>query len=746
MAGGDDDENANTCVVCFKESEIFSVGECDHPVCFECSTRMRVLCQQTECPICRQDMPRVVFAEEVKPYKKQQQRFFEKKYKIGFSSSTAEEAYRQLLRHSCKMCANQPEFRTFNLLKDHMRKEHELFYCDLCVANLKIFSCERRCYKRPELAQHRRRGDPDDRSHRGHPLCEFCDERFMDNDELYRHMRRTHHYCHFCDADGFNRYFPTYEFLRDHFRSDHYLCEEGECKEEKFTSVFRSDIDLKAHRASIHGRALGKAATKQARTLELEFTLAPRPRGSASHAHRRQQNNEDSEGAVGFQEPVVVQQPVRPNLHEDNFPSLGGSISSTPPSSATNVIRFKGGGTRLNMTEENFPSLSAESSNVNISLQRGPVNNRANNLSNNFSIKVQHKRRPETSAPPSSSGAPLQRGLADFPSLAAPAKQMPVASSWKGKVVPKGNVVGKVVPQNQSQSTQHSQSNLLGSNVDGKSKVTVKPPSFVAPADVSKAEESKSSKSKKKKNKGRQNSTSPLPQVSSNSSVNSATSSGTKSKKTEDRKCSELQIGALQEDLASPAPSVAPPPGFACVQTPVSPPPGFSVTLNSVARPANGLTFTNSCGESFPIRQTAGVFIQPTNSKERNSQLVQRIQALQTEPEGFNKFCQMSSKFRRGQIEALEYYNHCRESVGDKEFVRIFPELLALLPDIRKQQELWLAHGQKGDFIECVTCGQVLSSKDKKAHIDSHVLNNNFPSLSLNDGAPKTPTWTLSKK
>lgn len=49
----------NTCVVCFKGVEIFSIGQCDHPVCYECSTRMRVLCGQNECPICRQDMPKV---------------------------------------------------------------------------------------------------------------------------------------------------------------------------------------------------------------------------------------------------------------------------------------------------------------------------------------------------------------------------------------------------------------------------------------------------------------------------------------------------------------------------------------------------------------------------------------------------------------------------------------------------------------------------------------------------------------
>lgn len=55
----DDSYNENTCVVCFKNVDIYSVGDCDHPVCYECSTRMRVLCRQNECPICRHDMQKV---------------------------------------------------------------------------------------------------------------------------------------------------------------------------------------------------------------------------------------------------------------------------------------------------------------------------------------------------------------------------------------------------------------------------------------------------------------------------------------------------------------------------------------------------------------------------------------------------------------------------------------------------------------------------------------------------------------
>ena len=57
VASVSSDENA--CVVCFKKVNLYSIGACDHPVCYECSTRMRILCKQTECPICRQDMPKV---------------------------------------------------------------------------------------------------------------------------------------------------------------------------------------------------------------------------------------------------------------------------------------------------------------------------------------------------------------------------------------------------------------------------------------------------------------------------------------------------------------------------------------------------------------------------------------------------------------------------------------------------------------------------------------------------------------
>lgn len=420
----------NTCVVCFKNVEIFSIGVCDHPVCYECSTRMRVLCCQNECPICRQDLPKVIFTKNVRPYKEIASKTYpsNKEYKVFFDGGPAQSAFEKLLQHECHICAGSKSYQSFNLLKDHMRKKHELFYCDLCVDNLKIFSHERRTYTRQHLAHHRRKGDLDDRSHKGHPLCEFCDQRYMDNDELFRHLRKDHLFCHFCDADGLHQYYSSYNFLRDHFKKEHYLCEEGNCYEEKFTSAFRSEIDLKAHRASYHSRTMGKQAAKQARTLEVEFTLAPRRerterafRGPArrpaspvtsmcNHAGACNCVREDTVAKQEISSDVVFNQ--EPKLKPSDFPSLGGasSSSSVPTLAHPGGSRGRGGAVMiragrppLSMNDENFPALSdappAPSHKVWLSVNSRPGHDRPTSAPTNFSIQV-NRRQPSSNPQP----------------------------------------------------------------------------------------------------------------------------------------------------------------------------------------------------------------------------------------------------------------------------------------------------------------------------------------------------------
>merc|ERR1711962_1500121 len=105
---------------------------------------------------------------------------------------------------------------------------HEKQFCQICLDALKIFPYELKTYSKKELVQHRKEGDSDDKSYRGHPECKFCSDRFVDNDTLLLHLRKSHFWCHFCEM--------------------HFLCDEGDCRNEKFTSVWREQIDYQAHK------------------------------------------------------------------------------------------------------------------------------------------------------------------------------------------------------------------------------------------------------------------------------------------------------------------------------------------------------------------------------------------------------------------------------------------------------------------------------------------------------------------
>lgn len=120
--------------------------------------------------------------------------------------------------------------------------------------------------------------------------------------------------------------------------------------------------------------------------------------------------------------------------------------------------------------------------------------------------------------------------------------------------------------------------------------------------------------------------------------------------------------------------------------------------------------------------------------------------------------------FLKGVISAAQYHKSCQELLGDN-FNRVFNELLVLLPDTQKQQELLTAHGdfkalekQQGgggaakakknkkktawqttsspspgpelDCQVCPTCRQVLAQKDFNSHKTLHMTGDeDFPSL-----------------
>lgn len=378
------------CPVCHDPIEIFAIGPCDHPCCYQCSTRMRVLCEANECPICRSLMPQVAFIYDNKLFKDINLRdcIPNRKYKIFFRDEEVENKYLDLLEFRCKVqsCRKRYADKTFNQLQTHMRREHQLFACDLCVTNLKIFPFERKFYSRKDLATHRRVGDADDTSYRGHPLCEFCDTRFNDKDDLWKHLRKDHYFCHFCDQHCSNTYYDQYADLLKHFADSHYLCQEGECSNPatRFTHAFVSDIDLKAHKAKEHNANLSRAQVREARHIEVDFHLAPRrqPSGRGNHhagitsndyedaragsgrrndRHKRRgdQEDEDLHRAIEASK-VTARPPVQERVPDPvaDFPMLNGAPAPQPVAS---VAKSK---------EEDFPSLSSTGKKGNVVPQK----------------------------------------------------------------------------------------------------------------------------------------------------------------------------------------------------------------------------------------------------------------------------------------------------------------------------------------------------------------------------------------
>ncbi|CAH0579117.1 unnamed protein product [Chrysodeixis includens] len=810
----DSQSNENTCVVCFKNVLYYSIGECDHPVCFECSTRMRVLCLQNECPICRRDLSRVVFTETVQPYKELRNRvftdrLFERQFKIGFCSEDIKLSYETLLENRCKICDKIPPFRTFTMLSDHMRKVHERYFCDLCVKHLKIFTMERKCYTRQELAHHRRRGDVDDTSHRGHPLCEFCEERFMDADELYRHLRKEHLYCHLCDADGRNLYYASHSALAHHFRTDHYLCEEGECAGQHLTAVFRSEIDLKAHKATVHGRGMPRGAARQARTLELQFNITPHPVQRTPRDHRGD-HRDRREQAEAVPAPVVQVAPQAdidtrsdeqfPRLsaapaatglvlsaphraykgvdglkrNDKNFPALDGAAgpsraprpagpapttvaativrNSKPsvsiplqgqPTSASNFRLTQTSGNRITiphqqkmaaLCDDDFPSLSVgrdDHPSLGAATMQPPkvalINSQAMQALKNEHPSYHNKKQPPQSAEAfpalSSTSAPVAPPQWITVSKSKD-KQKPAKPEPPPKKEPAFNAVADfpTLPVNLSKSKSKKQASQPQQQQQQQQQ---------APAQTN--DNTKLSKKEKKKQNSKKENLADMYHVNgtndkkiireSYASVNMNNNQPGEDKniKTVEAPTTERNRNGGNGDFNLAAKDYPPlnsrsdnclpgrklangsvPPGFV--------PPGFKPRP-----PCDGMTFTNSSGQTFPAPLHS--YIPPPEFEQRNRALVKKFSIALGGDEAVENFRVASRAFRDSSISAEQFHQHCRAALGSQ-FDEVFPELVALLPDIAKQQELMV--GRSAGVAVCRTCGQLLAPHDARAHHATH--------------------------
>jgi hypothetical protein len=213
-----------------------------------------------------------------------------------------------------------------------------------------------------------------------------------------------------------------------------------------------------------------------------------------------------------------------------------------------------------------------------------------------------------------------------------------------------------------------------------------------------------------------------------------------------------------------------PPPGFRNEKKSVqsNAPPGFGNPASANNKPPPGFSSQSMSGSlnngvleekeiTIGTNMDNYQYYQPEGFQERNQLLISTIRSFcDSDSMQFTDFKTLSGEFRRSDITAGQYYNRCCEILGKENFLDVFQELLALLPDIEKQQELLNVYMQsecmrkpdnvlkisgksrnakgawtktQSGFLTCQTCRQVLVRKDYNGHMVIHNIDSDFPSL-----------------
>ncbi|KAK7269567.1 hypothetical protein RIF29_22299 [Crotalaria pallida] len=295
------------CAVCAEPLEWVSYGPCFHrDVCSTCVSRLRFICHDRRCCICKTPSDVVFVTKALGDYTRMINDFSSLPSDAGegrvgsywyhedtnafFDDVDHYKMIKAMCRLSCSICDKsevQPRdaskrramYRNIEQLKGHLFHSHKLVMCSLCLEGRKVFICEQKLFTRTQLNQHISTGDSEvdgSESERGgfmgHPMCDFCRTPFYGDNELYTHMSREHFTCHICQRrhPGQYEYYKNYDDLEIHFRQEHFLCEDEACLAKKFI-VFQSEQEMKRHNAIEHGGRMSRSKRNAALQILTSF-------------------------------------------------------------------------------------------------------------------------------------------------------------------------------------------------------------------------------------------------------------------------------------------------------------------------------------------------------------------------------------------------------------------------------------------------------------------------------------------
>ncbi|GLE10816.1 hypothetical protein PINS_up023067 [Pythium insidiosum] len=326
-----------------------TVGACGHTGCCSlCALRMRQLLGTTACPFCKADLPRVICVEhEHQTFDSFQdwgdnigRRTCSTTRPACSSSSATCRACGRLREPMCPRC--DKKLSTVAALKTHLQDVHQQQYCGICLEHKKVFLQEQELFTKEQLKAHAAKGNPRE-GFAGHPRCDFCFSRFYSNTELFDHLHKNHFECDICvrSLGVQNRYYKDYPDLENHFRAEHFLCEEPSCLAKKFV-VFKSHIDFQAHMATEHPHI------KISRKIDVHFTV------------RRAANN-DSGGGGGSGGGSGADQWTAASSGSDHVINVADFPSLADNGAAPSQLQFWQGQTVTRPRMEDFPELPTAS-------------------------------------------------------------------------------------------------------------------------------------------------------------------------------------------------------------------------------------------------------------------------------------------------------------------------------------------------------------------------------------------------
>ncbi|KAM6551209.1 hypothetical protein CsatB_001017 [Cannabis sativa] len=310
----------DNCAVCADTLEWVAYGPCGHrEVCSTCVVRLRIVCEDRRCCICKNESDVVFVTKALGDYTTMINDFsllpsevregrmgpywYHEDTQAFFDDADHYKMIRAMCKLSCSVCDKMEEqlndvskrrrarFRSIEQLKGHLFHKHRLSMCNLCLEGRKAFICEQKLYTREQLKQHTSTGDSEvdgTESERGgfsgHPPCDFCKTPFYGNNELYSHMSTEHFQCHICKRQHPENddYYKNYDDLEMHFRHSHFLCEDEACLAKKFI-VFQSEAEMKRHNTVEHGGRMSRSK----RNAALQIPTSFRYRQNSEQDHRR---------------------------------------------------------------------------------------------------------------------------------------------------------------------------------------------------------------------------------------------------------------------------------------------------------------------------------------------------------------------------------------------------------------------------------------------------------------------------